>query len=75
MNRLNAIRDRWIDDDFGIAHPIIEEELTSDIKYLLDKTDKLEEIKSEIAERIRNANNLDEHDLVFELENILEMFD
>lgn len=43
-----------------------------DVKWLIEQTEKLEEVKTEIEERLRNANNLDEYDVVFELENILE---
>lgn len=43
-----------------------------DFDWLMKQAEQIQRIKKETEERLRNARNLDEHDVVFELENILE---
>lgn len=44
--RIEKIKRRWL-DDMGIGHPILEEELQDDIRYLVELVEKPEEIKED----------------------------
>lgn len=55
MERLEQIKHRWTDDGFGIAHPIIEEELDGDVKHMLEIIKTQQEENTKLKEFIEQS--------------------